>query len=151
MDSESKVVLLYNPIGNFYKDGEVVMSFKSDKGTYQEDNKKIVLYVTLTIIGLLLISSFFNYFTVIQYDYNILPDRIIMEHIETGKIAYWDYTSPNLQYNFLPRTLIIFIVGVIAMLSAIRGNQMIQEAIINTEKEPEDIRKKIPILYENYS
>ena len=44
VDSETKVALLYNPVGNFYDKGEVIMSFKSDKGTYQEDTKKIILY-----------------------------------------------------------------------------------------------------------
>lgn len=51
VDSESKVVLLYQPIGNFYdKDNNVIMSFKSDKGTYQEDNKKIILYDNILIV-----------------------------------------------------------------------------------------------------
>ena len=51
MDSESKVVLLYKPLGNFYdKDNNVIMSFKSDKGTYQEDNKKIILYDNILIV-----------------------------------------------------------------------------------------------------
>ena len=50
MDSETKVAILYNPIGNFYENGEVVMSFKSDKGTYQEDTKKIILYENTLIV-----------------------------------------------------------------------------------------------------
>ncbi len=43
-DSNDKVVLLHNIFGNFYKNGEVVMSFKSDKGTLTETTKKVVLY-----------------------------------------------------------------------------------------------------------
>lgn len=43
-DSNDKVVLLHNIFGNFYKDNEVVMSFKSDKGTLTEETKKVVLY-----------------------------------------------------------------------------------------------------------
>ncbi len=43
-NSTDKVVLLYNIFGNFYKDGQVVMSFKSDKGSLTEETKKVVLY-----------------------------------------------------------------------------------------------------------
>lgn len=43
-DSVDKVVLLHNIFGNFYQNGDVVMSFKSDKGTLTETTKKVVLY-----------------------------------------------------------------------------------------------------------
>jgi len=43
-NSADKVVLLHNIFGNFYKNGDVVMSFKSDKGTLTETTKKVVLY-----------------------------------------------------------------------------------------------------------
>ena len=50
MDSETKIAVLYNPIGNFYDNSEVIMSFKSDKGTYQEETKKIILYENTLIV-----------------------------------------------------------------------------------------------------
>lgn len=49
-NSTDKVVLLLNVFGNFYKDGEVVMSFKSDKGTLTEETKKVVLYQNSLIV-----------------------------------------------------------------------------------------------------
>lgn len=50
MDSETRVAILYNPVGNFYDKGEVVMSFKSNMGTYHEETKKIVLYENTLIV-----------------------------------------------------------------------------------------------------
>lgn len=41
--SEHNFVQLNDIIGNFYKDNEVVLSFKSQKGTYDEETKKVVL------------------------------------------------------------------------------------------------------------
>lgn len=49
-DSNDKVVLLHNVFGNFYKNNEVVMSFKSDKGTLTEETKKVVLYQNSLIV-----------------------------------------------------------------------------------------------------
>ena len=49
-DNTDKVVLLNNVFGNFYKDGEVVISFKSDRGTLTETTKKIVLYQNSLIV-----------------------------------------------------------------------------------------------------
>lgn len=43
-DSQNKVAILYNVIGNFYDKGKVVLSMESTKGTYSEENKKVVLY-----------------------------------------------------------------------------------------------------------
>ena len=43
-DSEYNSVKLYDVIGNFYnKEGEVIVSFKSNKGTYDEQSKKVEL------------------------------------------------------------------------------------------------------------
>lgn len=43
-NSENNSVLLNNVIGNFYgKDEDVILSFKSAKGTYDEKTKKVVL------------------------------------------------------------------------------------------------------------
>ena len=39
-----KVAVLYNVIGNFYKNNEVYMSFQSSKGQYDEKNRVITLY-----------------------------------------------------------------------------------------------------------
>ena len=50
VDSETKIAILYNPIGNFYENGEVIMSFKSDKGTYHEEGKKIILYDNVLMV-----------------------------------------------------------------------------------------------------
>ena len=49
-DSQNKVVVLYNIIGNFYNDEEVVLSMESTKGTYDEEAKKVVLYEDTYII-----------------------------------------------------------------------------------------------------
>ena len=43
-DTQNKVVILYNIIGNFYDKDEVVLSMESTKGTYNEDTKRVVLY-----------------------------------------------------------------------------------------------------------
>ena len=42
--NDNSVATLNNVIGNFYKDGEVGMSFQSSKGTYDEKTGIIVLY-----------------------------------------------------------------------------------------------------------
>ncbi len=43
-DNQNKVAILYNVIGNFYDNDEVVLSMTSTKGTFSEDTKKVVLY-----------------------------------------------------------------------------------------------------------
>lgn len=43
-DSNNSAIKLYDVIGNFYDDNEnVIVSFKSTKGSYQEDTKKVIL------------------------------------------------------------------------------------------------------------
>ena len=42
--NDVNVATLHNVVGNFYKDGEVAMSFQSSKGTYDEKAKVITLY-----------------------------------------------------------------------------------------------------------
>lgn len=48
--SENKVALLNNVVGNFYKENEVSMSFRSSKGTYNEDKNQIILYMDTFIV-----------------------------------------------------------------------------------------------------
>ena len=43
-DSQNKVAILYNVIGNFYDDDKDVLSMESSKGTFSEETKKVVLY-----------------------------------------------------------------------------------------------------------
>ncbi|MBQ2870672.1 LPS export ABC transporter periplasmic protein LptC [bacterium] len=49
-NSTDKVVILNNIFGNFYKNGQVVMSFKSDQGSLTEETKKVVLYKNSLIV-----------------------------------------------------------------------------------------------------
>lgn len=49
-DSVNKVAILYDLIGNFYTDDEVVLSMKSTKGTFDENSKKVILYDDTYII-----------------------------------------------------------------------------------------------------
>lgn len=49
-DSNDKVAILYNVIGNFYNDDKVVLSMESTKGTFDETTKKVVLYEDSYII-----------------------------------------------------------------------------------------------------
>lgn len=48
--NENNIAVLNNVVGNFYKDGEVAMSFQSSKGTYDEKNKIITLYENTYIV-----------------------------------------------------------------------------------------------------
>ncbi len=48
--NEENIATLHNVVGNFYKDGEVAMSFQSSKGTYDEKNKVITLYENTYIV-----------------------------------------------------------------------------------------------------
>jgi len=43
-DNQNKVAILYNIIGNFYENDEVVLSLESTKGSYSEITKKVTLY-----------------------------------------------------------------------------------------------------------
>ena len=49
-NSEEKIALLSNVIGNFYKDNEVAMSFESTQGTYNEEKNQIILYENTYIV-----------------------------------------------------------------------------------------------------
>ena len=42
--NDRSIATLHNVVGNFYKDGEVAMSFQSSKGTYDETQGTITLY-----------------------------------------------------------------------------------------------------------
>jgi len=46
----NNVVLLENLIGNFYDDNAVKASFKADKGTYNANNKQIILYDNVLLV-----------------------------------------------------------------------------------------------------
>jgi len=48
--NEDNIATLNNVVGNFYRDGEVAMSFQSSKGTYDEKNKIITLYENTYIV-----------------------------------------------------------------------------------------------------
>lgn len=43
-NNTDNIAVLNNVVGNFYKDGEVSMSFQSSKGTYNEKENRITLY-----------------------------------------------------------------------------------------------------------
>jgi len=49
-NSDEKIALLKNVIGNFYKDNEVAMSFESSQGTYNEEKSQIILYNNTYIV-----------------------------------------------------------------------------------------------------
>ena len=48
--NDHNIATLNNVIGNFYKEGEVAMSFQSSKGTYNEKEKIITLYENTYIV-----------------------------------------------------------------------------------------------------
>ena len=48
--NENSVATLFNVVGNFYKDGEVAMSFQSSKGSYDEKAGTITLYENTYIV-----------------------------------------------------------------------------------------------------
>lgn len=49
-NSDEKIALLNNVVGNFYKDNEVAMSFESSQGTYNEEKRQIILYNNTYIV-----------------------------------------------------------------------------------------------------
>ena len=48
--NKESIATLYNVVGNFYKDGEVAMSFQSSKGSYDEKAGTITLYENTYIV-----------------------------------------------------------------------------------------------------
>ena len=48
--NEHSIATLHNVVGNFYKDGEVAMSFQSSKGSYDEKQGTITLYKNTYIV-----------------------------------------------------------------------------------------------------
>lgn len=48
--NDRSIATLNNVVGNFYKDGEVAMSFQSSKGTYNENEGSITLYENTYIV-----------------------------------------------------------------------------------------------------
>ena len=49
-NNQDKIATLNNPVGNFYKDNEVSMSFQSSKGSYDENDRVITLYDNTFIV-----------------------------------------------------------------------------------------------------
>lgn len=48
--NDRSIATLNNVVGNFYKEGEVAMSFQSSKGTYNENEGSITLYENTYIV-----------------------------------------------------------------------------------------------------
>ncbi len=48
--NDRSIATLNNVVGNFYKEGEVAMSFQSSKGTYNEKEGSITLYENTYIV-----------------------------------------------------------------------------------------------------
>jgi len=49
-NNQDKIAILNNPVGNFFKNNEVSMSFQSSKGSYDEKNRTITLYENTYIV-----------------------------------------------------------------------------------------------------
>lgn len=49
-DNNNQVAVLTAIVGNFYKNGEVVASFESSRGTYNQQKKQIILYEKTLIV-----------------------------------------------------------------------------------------------------
>lgn len=71
--NDVNVATLHNVVGNFYKDGEVAMSFQSSKGTYDEKAKVITLYE--------------NTYIVLQDDTSLEADRLTWSGSDNDTIA----------------------------------------------------------------
>ena len=71
--NEANIATLHNVVGNFYKDGEVAMSFQSSKGTYDEKNKVITLYE--------------NTYIVLKDETSLEADRLIWSGSDVDTIA----------------------------------------------------------------
>lgn len=71
--NEASIATLHNVVGNFYKDGEVAMSFQSSKGTYDEKNKVITLYE--------------NTYIVLKDETSLEADRLIWSGSDVDTIA----------------------------------------------------------------
>ncbi|MCQ2739180.1 MAG: LPS export ABC transporter periplasmic protein LptC [bacterium] len=71
--NDSHVATLNNVVGNFYKDGEVAMSFQSSKGTYDETKNTIVLYN--------------NTYIVLKDETSLLADKLTWSGSENDTIA----------------------------------------------------------------
>ena len=48
--NDRSIATLHNVVGNFYKEGEVAMSFQSSKGSYDENSGVITLYENTYIV-----------------------------------------------------------------------------------------------------
>lgn len=72
-NNDENIATLHNVIGNFYKDGEVAMSFQSSKGSYDEKAKAITLYE--------------NTYIVLKDDTSLEADRLIWSGSDVDTIA----------------------------------------------------------------
>lgn len=50
-DNNKVTAIMHDIVGNYYKNGEVVMSFTAPKGTYNSETKKIELLEAVKVIG----------------------------------------------------------------------------------------------------
>lgn len=50
-DNDNVTATMHDIVGNYYKDGEVVMSFTAPTGTYNSDTKKIELLESVKVVG----------------------------------------------------------------------------------------------------
>ena len=72
-NNEENLATLHNVIGNFYKEGEVALSFQSTIGTYDEKNKVITLYE--------------NTYIVLKDDTSLEADKLIWSGADNDTIA----------------------------------------------------------------
>ena len=72
-NNEENIATLHNVVGNFYKDGEVAMSFQSSKGTYNEKEKVITLFE--------------NTYIVLKDETSLEADRLVWSGSDTDTIA----------------------------------------------------------------
>ena len=71
--NDHSVATLNNVIGNFYKDGEVAMSFQSSKGSYDENTRVITLYE--------------NTYIVLKDGVSLKADKLVWSGLDNNTIA----------------------------------------------------------------
>lgn len=71
--NDNSVATLYNVVGNFFKDGNVAMSFQSSKGSYDEKSGTITLYE--------------NTYIVLEDETSLAADRLIWAGSDKDTVA----------------------------------------------------------------
>ena len=71
--NDHSIATLHNVVGNFYRDGEVAMSFQSSKGSYDEKNGTITLYE--------------NTYIVLKDETSLESDRLIWSGSDSDTVA----------------------------------------------------------------